>query len=427
MTANILVIDVEASPDREWVAEVAWLLFSQSAKPIAAYVALVVADEQQPEERVVAHELSKFGHVLVTRKRVPLAFVLHDLKAVISEYPSMTLVGHNVEWDVSVLRKAERDCGINSGAVELPRVCTMLAACEHGPGSVQGSHLSLPNLVKALLHEGHANWHNAFADARACAECFWQLHTAGATHNYCHERAVSYAGRNGGLPRAQDAERSIRKAIRSGIAIGAVRERARQASVWHGQVDATVLERILKLSPAELDVFTKKFGALFTTTAARRVRKKIDARPSELVLEPDTVWRCVIAYCLIVDRCERESLGTQLLNQHPKPVGHLELHLTSPAVHARAIIAENSCPSDHLITELRGIAGGDADLVAHVVREHQAKFENQKRALEGLVTKVEAGDQTSLGEHHFALAHGTIEVSVRRRSAVASLVRKFFG
>jgi len=91
---------------------------------------------------------------------------------------NISLVAHNISFDISVMAAEFIRSGIINDFLKLPQICTMKSSIEF---------CNLPNrkfpklaeVHRQLFNEDFANAHDALADVLACMRCFFELQRRG--------------------------------------------------------------------------------------------------------------------------------------------------------------------------------------------------------------------------------------------------------
>ena len=84
------------------------------------------------------------------------------------------LVGHFIELDLHLIGAEFFRTGLDNPALTLPSFCTMMATTQY-VRNPQVNYLRLGELYSTLFYRKLENQHNSLADARATADCFFEL------------------------------------------------------------------------------------------------------------------------------------------------------------------------------------------------------------------------------------------------------------
>lgn len=106
----------------------------------------------------------------------------HDLSSVLSKLSSRAqnsqiIVGHNIEFDLSIIGAEFYRMNMNNQLVHVPKLCTMKLTKEFcGISNKYGYKFpSLQELHFKLFNSSVSGSHNALNDIKATAKCFWEL------------------------------------------------------------------------------------------------------------------------------------------------------------------------------------------------------------------------------------------------------------
>lgn len=114
---------------------------------------------------------------------VELSAVLHEFAADVRASPPSLLVAHNMQYDRPVILAEYIRTGIPEPISRLPTFCTMLSTTEmcRLPPVRFGQHKwpKLEELHFHLFQIEYSAGHDARADVRACAKCFFRLQQIG--------------------------------------------------------------------------------------------------------------------------------------------------------------------------------------------------------------------------------------------------------
>ena len=106
----------------------------------------------------------------------------HDLTGVMSIFKTYLdankyLIGHNLSFDRKIIRGELIRCGIEYDSSEKVKICTMHSSTQYCKleGKRGYKWPKLQELHKVLFGEEFKDAHDAMADIRATAKCFWEL------------------------------------------------------------------------------------------------------------------------------------------------------------------------------------------------------------------------------------------------------------
>jgi len=185
MRDYILFIDTETSgipknwnapyfDDGAWphVVQIAWEIFSQDGTRIKSenhYIQAV--DFQVDPASVKVHGLDERFLNENGEKR---ADVFRALASDLAQYQPL-IVGHFVEFDNHMMEMGFRRAGLEYPGRDLPKFCTMTAGRIYGSRFYRPRSLRLDELYAVLFQKPLENHHDAQTDARATADCFFEM------------------------------------------------------------------------------------------------------------------------------------------------------------------------------------------------------------------------------------------------------------
>lgn len=116
---------------------------------------------------------------LAQEKGIELKDVLLKFSNAISTVS--VLVGHNIEYDENILGAEFLRCKMNNVILSKQRICTMMSSVNYCklPGKYGYKRPKLEELYKILFRSDVEKLHDALADVRATALCFFQLKKLG--------------------------------------------------------------------------------------------------------------------------------------------------------------------------------------------------------------------------------------------------------
>ncbi|RNI26236.1 3'-5' exonuclease [Rufibacter latericius] len=184
MKDYLLFIDIEASGlPKDWEApyseegnwphtvQVAWFVYTQDGQEVKQQNHYIRPDGfQVSPESIGVHSLTpEFLNANGENREQVLLRLQEDLQ----HYRPM-VVGHFMQFDFHVLSADFYRAGLPSPFEKLPVFCTMIASSglTHLP---RKKFLRLGELYSNLFHLSLENQHNAVVDARAAAQCYFEL------------------------------------------------------------------------------------------------------------------------------------------------------------------------------------------------------------------------------------------------------------
>lgn len=171
MPEKILFFDCETTgfSSQARVVQLAWICQNADGETIGEHSHVIKPDGFDiPEKTTAIHGIS-------TQEALDGG---DDLKEVINSFLSYALsadllVGHNVAFDIRMIQQ-ELDRGWMHDIKSIESVCTMKKATKFC-----GKKPKLQKLYEKLFCEQFENAHDALADVRATARCYWELKNLG--------------------------------------------------------------------------------------------------------------------------------------------------------------------------------------------------------------------------------------------------------
>ena len=415
----MIVLDTEASPDKHYLSQIAWIIYSSAGVPERAYCARVVAPGYPEFERTELLTVGSCAGVPLTKKQCLETCVLQDLGELVKYNSPLSLAAHNVEWDAAVIAEAERRTGTITGVASLPRLCTMLAtAGDYG----QVAYLRLAKLHELLFGHEHPNAHDPLADAVACGGCLWFLARKGVFRGYKHAEAVATRG----SLRAVSAELSRKAELAMWRTLRSIRGQAgirRLEGV--GGIDKLVLARIQRMPHERYQLFLREYASMHSASAASYIKRALSVSTPEVVLKLETSWRCIAAYCAVADLAERRELADLYLSGRWKGRREIELRLGEDDGPYRQEIGRGFVIPDIARSELLKVCGGSLELATKAEAEYTGlgKWDDPYP----LLLRCASGDKSVCGRHEFTLPYGTLAIEIAAPSIAKRLLAFLFG
>jgi DNA polymerase III subunit epsilon len=159
------------------LVQLAWILADESGNEIDNKNRIV-----KPENFIIPESASRV-HGITTehaaKKGITLKRALTEFKKAIES--AKTVVAHNISFDEKIVGAEFLRKNVETGFFDLPKVCTMqestnFCKIENGHGY---KWPKLMELHQILFDEDFAGAHDAMADVRACARCFFELRRRG--------------------------------------------------------------------------------------------------------------------------------------------------------------------------------------------------------------------------------------------------------
>jgi DNA polymerase-3 subunit epsilon len=173
---NFCVIDTETSdlPQNDGrVIELAWKIFNDSGNLILEVSRIispkgewVMGSKAQDVHGICKEDVLKVGGI-------PILIFAELFKDLEENYP-ITLVGHNISFDLEMLEKDMKRDEIDGGLDFIPCLCTQELGKKY-LGLKDSDKLSLDELHRKLFNKGVSDAHGALEDVNATADCFFKL------------------------------------------------------------------------------------------------------------------------------------------------------------------------------------------------------------------------------------------------------------
>ena len=160
------------------VVQVAWLTYNEKGKKIASNDCIIKPDGFKiPEDAYRIHGITT---EIAAKKGIPLARALKAFSAEIKK--TKLLVAHNIKFDLPILKAEYLRTGIPDALFSANKLCTMESSVNYcriprPNGGYKWPRLS--ELYAKLFKRELKGSHDALVDAKACAECFFELKKRG--------------------------------------------------------------------------------------------------------------------------------------------------------------------------------------------------------------------------------------------------------
>jgi DNA polymerase III epsilon subunit-like protein len=178
-----LILDTEttgATP-QDRIVSICWALYDSDGEEIKISHHIIYPDDFEiPDDAADIHGITT--EVAKTRG-IPLEDALNVLRDDIEGFEPMLYVGHNVSFDRPIVLNEFRRTGLRENLSAIPTYCTMKSSTNvcciphHNRGGYKWPKLS--ELFEHLFYESHDSAHDAEADVRATAKCFFELRRLG--------------------------------------------------------------------------------------------------------------------------------------------------------------------------------------------------------------------------------------------------------
>lgn len=426
---RVMFIDTECDLKLRNLREIAWCVFDGEHTSLECYsatismpdnasqtaaTALPVGRDSRPSQNLTDLFSGSESGRTISRDSIQPNEALRDLVVAVKNHRPSQVVGHNIEFDVDVIRAfADRTLTPVADFLSVPRLCTILATYRsYG----EGQFLTLGSLHEKLFGRPHSHAHNALTDTKACARCYWKLCRDGHLSSYNHQEAIKASKAKSWLEVEMQSRRLFRSLVHSAVAKRTLEEKALSSSEYCGGVDRIVVSRIHRFSSEQLRIFRRHFADLFSINSATHVLKALSAPPGEHVIKPETAWRCVKTYCVIASMNEREELFNVYCSQRKKPHVYVKLDLGEANEGATEHINKWTGLNEHLDSRLSDLSGGDGELKARCLAEHINKSSKPVSELADLMKRCTRGERSCLGQRDLELPWALLTVTVVQRS-----------
>ena len=168
------VTDLENWPR---LVQLAWLLYDSRGHEIKRANRIIM-----PEGFAIPTEASKVHGISTERaieEGIDLFDALNEFSGALNE--ADFLIAHNISFDEVIIGAEFLRKDITSRLVDIPKICTMKTTtniCQI-PGRYGYKWPNLTELHQHLFQKGFDGAHDALADVRACADCFFELKKTG--------------------------------------------------------------------------------------------------------------------------------------------------------------------------------------------------------------------------------------------------------
>ena len=168
-------------PD-EWphIVQIAWLLTDDEGHTLTCDSRIL-----KPEGFTIPDEAAAI-HGITTERALqegqPRKKVMHKVQDLLGR--AYFIVAHNLVFDANVVAAEMARCGIHTNILYYEAFCTMVGTAElcklpFPDGTTWNSQYKWPKLAELhefLFGESFAGAHDALADVKATARCFWELY-----------------------------------------------------------------------------------------------------------------------------------------------------------------------------------------------------------------------------------------------------------
>lgn len=159
------------------LVQLAWLLYDSKDQEIKRANRIII-----PEGFTIPAQASKV-HGISTKKAlkegIELTEALNEFSKALNE--ADFLIAHNISFDEAIIGAEFLRKDIKNRLINIPKICTMKTAtniCKI-PGRSGYKWPNLTELHQHLFQKGFDGAHDALADVKACADCFFKLKKTG--------------------------------------------------------------------------------------------------------------------------------------------------------------------------------------------------------------------------------------------------------
>lgn len=159
------------------MVQAAWIIHDDHGNELANKNYII-----KPEGFEIPENAAKV-HGITTKRAInegfPLMDVLREFKETLAG--ADCLVGHNVSFDEKIIGAEFLRNGMKNYLAGMNTICTMLSATEYCAIENQYGYKwpKLSELHFELFHTGFTEAHNAAADIKITAKCFWEMRRRG--------------------------------------------------------------------------------------------------------------------------------------------------------------------------------------------------------------------------------------------------------
>ena len=174
-----LFLDTETTgvTPQDRMVSICWALYDSDGEELMIKHHIIYPEEFDiPDHAVEIHGITT---EIARQRGIPLKDALTQLHDDIEEHEPTHCIGHNVSFDIRIVKREYADTSVRENISPLPIFCTMrqtIHICRIPRSS--GSRFKPPKLEelhKHLFGDSHGDAHDAKADVKACAKCFFRL------------------------------------------------------------------------------------------------------------------------------------------------------------------------------------------------------------------------------------------------------------
>lgn len=162
------------------LVQLAWLMVDKEGRELGGQNYII-----KPDGFTIPKEASRV-HGISTRRAlsegIELSKALRDFNEAVNS--SGIIIAHNISFDEKIVGAELMRNRIAHGLFEKPKICTMRSSIDYCalPPVNGGINYKFPKLIElynCLFNQDFANAHDALADVRATARCFFELKKRG--------------------------------------------------------------------------------------------------------------------------------------------------------------------------------------------------------------------------------------------------------
>jgi DNA polymerase III epsilon subunit-like protein len=163
------------------IVQIAWLKYDNLGNFISEKEHII-----KPDGFEIPDSSSRI-HGITTKKALDLGV---DLKPVLKEFSSEinnadTIIAHNMSFDEKIVLSEFYRNNIENNLSNITKICTMQSSTNYCKIPGKYGKYKWPNLIELhniLFNCNFKSAHNALADVRACAKCYFELKRLGKIH-----------------------------------------------------------------------------------------------------------------------------------------------------------------------------------------------------------------------------------------------------
>lgn len=165
--------NVPYSQEDNWpyIVQLSWLIYTREGKEVKRHDYYIRNNDFKSSASAI--QIHGITEEFRQQKGEERATVMSILAADLCQYAPL-IIGHFTELDLHMIGADFFRTGIENPALDLPSFCTMMATT-HFVRNPQMKYVRLGELYSTLFQRKLENQHNALADAKATADCFFEL------------------------------------------------------------------------------------------------------------------------------------------------------------------------------------------------------------------------------------------------------------